>query len=328
MTSSLANIGLVVIGRNEGGRLRRCILSASRMTDRIVYVDSGSTDGSVELAKGLNVEVVDLDMSWPFSAARARNSGFSELQKLYPDLQYVQFVDGDCEVRAGWIEKAQTYLKEHRDIAVVSGRCRERFPEKTVYNQICDREWNTPVGEAKACGGNAMMRIKAFKEVGGFRDDLIAGEEPELCLRLRHKGWKVWRLEAEMVLHDAAMSRFGQWWKRSVRAGYSYANVTWLHRRSDERFWRRSLFRIIVWGGLLPLLVLAAAFFIHPFFALGLLLYPLQIVRIALTNGVGDKANWIYAVSTVIDKFPGLQGVVQFYLKQATRGTPELIEYK
>ena len=183
--------------------------SLSWGVSKVIYVDSGSSDDSVAMAQSLGVAVVELDMTRPFTAARARNEGFRCLRKEAPELNYVQFVDGDCEVVPGWLEKATLFLNEHSDVAAVCGRRRERFPDRSMYNMLCDMEWDTPVGEAKYCGGDAMMRASVLESVGGYREDMIAGEEPELCVRLRSAGWKIWRLGEEMTLHDAAMTRFG-----------------------------------------------------------------------------------------------------------------------
>ena len=150
----LKRIGLVVIGRNEGERLRQCLLSGIGKVAHIVYVDSGSTDGSIELARALGVDVVELDLSTPFTAARARNAGFAHLLQKDAQLEFVQFVDGDCEVVEGWIGSALAQLEAQSDVAVVCGRRRERFPEQSIYNRLCDMEWDTPIGEAKACGGD------------------------------------------------------------------------------------------------------------------------------------------------------------------------------
>ncbi|MGB0440619.1 MAG: glycosyltransferase family 2 protein, partial [Paracoccaceae bacterium] len=213
-SSQKALVGAVVIGRNEGQRLIDCLTSMRGQVARIVYVDSGSTDGSQDAATALGAEVVGLDTSVPFTAARARNAGLDHLaaQGRVPGL--VQFVDGDCVLDPEWITRAGAFLQDHPEVAVVCGRRRERFPEATVFNRLIDAEWDTPIGEAKACGGDALMRFDALRDAGGYDPGLIAGEEPELCVRLRAAGWKVWRLEAEMTLHDAAISRVGQWWSR------------------------------------------------------------------------------------------------------------------
>lgn len=223
------SLGVVVIGRNEGERLRLCLDSVRHLASLIVYVDSGSTDHSRSMAARMGASVIELDLSSPFTAARARNQGAFHLLEQRPAIEYVLFVDGDCEVVPGWPEAGTRFLRDHPGCAVVCGRRRERFPRQTIYNRLCDQEWDTPIGETRQCGGDAMMRAHAFTSVNGYRDAMIAGEEPELCVRLRQKGWSIHRLDHEMTLHDAAITRFGQWWKRSMRAGHAYAEGAWLH---------------------------------------------------------------------------------------------------
>ena len=284
----------------------------------VVYVDSGSTDGSVALARGLGVTVVELDMAIPFTAARGRNEGFRALQGRLPSLRYIQFVDGDCEVLPGWLDAARDFLESHPEVAVACGRRRERYPEHSIYNRLCDMEWDTPLGEAKACGGDAMIRAAALVEVGGYRSDLIAGEEPELCVRLRLAGWKVWRIDHDMALHDAAMTRFGQWWKRSVRSGHAFAEGAYLHGASAERHWVRESLRAWLWGGVIPVLILLGV----PIFGWGALalslLYPLQVVRLGLMGTGSSKDNWLKAVFLVLSKFPEFLGQAKYLGFKAT----------
>lgn len=327
--NAMANgIGVVVIGRNEGPRLERCLASLAGMAQQIVYVDSGSTDGSVQLAQRLGVEVVELDMTIPFTAARARNEGFACVKRLLPTVRYVQFVDGDCEVVVGWLSRAQAFLEAQPEVAVVCGRRRERFPQRSIYNLMCDLEWDTPVGEAKACGGDALMRADAFAAVSGFRPDLIAGEEPELCVRLRARGWKVWRLADEMTLHDAAMTRFGQWWRRTLRGGYAFAEGAFLHGAPPERHWRRESRRAWFWGLLIPLMTLITSLVIGWSGLLLLLVYPLQVVRLARRGDGASGNNWVLAFFLVLGKFPEMLGQVKFLLNRFGAGKSALIEYK
>jgi len=321
-------IGVVVIGRNEGLRLERCLASLAGRADKVVYVDSGSTDGSVQRASSLGVEVLALDMGIPFTAARARNEGFACLHTRLPSVRHVQFVDGDCEVDAGWLAAAQAFLDAHPQVAVVCGRRRERFPQHSIYNLLCDLEWDTPLGEAKACGGDALMRVDAFMAVSGYRPELIAGEEPELCIRLRAAGWKVWRLAAEMTLHDAAMSRFGQWWRRSLRAGYAYAEGAALHGAPPERHWLRESRRAWLWGLGIPLLIVLASVLLGPWGLLLLLIYPLQAARLARRGGRSVRENWLQAVFLVLGKFPEMFGQLKYLLNRGTAGKTVLIEYK
>lgn len=217
--------GAVAIARNEGERLRCCLHSLAGRFGHVVYVDSGSTDGSQAFARGLGVEVAELDTGRPFSMARARNAGFARLRAALPELRYVQFIDGDCELDPRWVDTAVDWLDRHPETTVVCGRRRERHPDRSVYNRLCDIEWNTPVGEARSCGGDALMRADALAAAGGYREELIAGEEPELCLRLRRQGGRIERIDAPMTLHDAAILRFGMWWRRTLRGGYGAMDV-------------------------------------------------------------------------------------------------------
>ena len=324
----LTRVGVVIIGRNEGERLQSCIKSLVNQASQLVYVDSGSTDNSVSVARKLGAEVVTLDMSIPFTAARARNEGFTQLKKLYPHVEFVQFVDGDCEVVSTWIERAIIFLDGNIEVAATCGRRRERFPEKTVYNKLCDMEWDTPIGEAKACGGDVLMRVIALEKADGYRADLIAGEEPELCVRFRAAGWKIWRLDEEMTLHDAAMTRFSQWWKRTMRAGHAFAEGAYLHGAPPEKHWVSEARRAWVWGLVIPILALILIMICIQWGLLFLLIYPLQITRIALSNPNKGKTSWISAFFLVLGKFPEMLGQVKFYQRLRSGKQGRLIEYK
>ena len=326
--SDREDLGVVVIGRNEGIRLERCLHSLSRVHARIVYVDSGSTDGSVALAEAMGATVVALDLSRKFTAARARNAGFRELSSSGTTPKYVQFVDGDCEMDPGWLPLATSYLDEHPHTVAVCGRRRERYPERSIYNRLCDLEWDKPVGPTLSVGGDFLIRSEAFAEVGGINEDLIAGEEPEMCFRLRRLGWKIVVLEAEMTKHDAALLRFSQWWQRMVRSGHAYAEGMFLHGRSPERFWVRESMRSWVW---VTVPILATVFSCATYGVAGLLvllLYPAQVVRQYFRTGGTVRDRWQTAAFNQLARFPEFVGQLQFLLNRVLRGESQLIEYK
>ncbi len=312
-------IGIIAIGRNEGDRLKTCLAAASTRRDAvIVYVDSNSSDNSVELARSFNAHVVELDMSKPFSAACARNEGFAKLIEVAPDVEFVQFLDGDCELQPTWIDTALAAFRDLPKAAVICGRRRERHPDASIYNRLCDIEWNTPVGKALACGGDALVRVSAFKEVGGYNPAVIAGEEPEMCVRLRAKGWEIHRIDAEMTLHDAAMTRFGQWWKRNVRSGHAYAEGAFMHGAPPERHWVKEVRSNWVWGLLIPIS------------GFGLLLFPLQMWRIQrrLGRDLPPGSAGYYAFFVVLGKIPQMLGQSRFHWNRLTGTKARIIEYK
>ena len=327
VTGQPQDVGFVIIGRNEGQRLVRCLESVRAASGACVYVDSGSTDGSVAAALALGAQVVELDMRQPFTAARARNAGFARLSELGA-VDLVQFLDGDCEMLPDWIEAATALLRARPEVVAVAGRRRERFPDATVFNRLCDIEWNTPVGETTAVGGDALFRADALRAVGAYREDLIAGEEPELCVRLRAAGGRIWRLDADMTLHDAAITRWSQWWKRNVRSGHAFAEGAFLHGRPPERHFAAETRRALLWGAALPLAVLALSFFTP--WALALLLaYPVQWLRIGARfarNGL--PIPWRYAAFLIAARFPEAQGAVKFAFGRMSGHRSGLIEYK
>jgi glycosyltransferase involved in cell wall biosynthesis len=321
------DVGVVAIGRNEGDRLVRCLVSVKACTPNIVYVDSGSTDGSVDYAAEIGSCVLKLDLTRPFTAARARNEGYSALKSLKSDIRFVQFIDGDCGLAPEWLEKARAFIEQENDIAIVCGRRRERYPDASIYNYFCDLEWNSPIGEALACGGDALIRAEAFEAMGGFRSELIAGEEPELCFRLREAGWRIWRLDADMTEHDASLTRLQQWWVRAVRSGYGFADVSWLHRHSSTGIWRREILRASLWAGVLPVTIGLAAL-LHPATLLGVSVYFLQICRIALKDAPRSHRAWLRALFLTLAQFATLQGILKFVWRKWRRRAAKLIEYK
>ncbi len=318
------NIGVVVIGRNEGERLKKCLHSVIGVVSHIVYVDSGSSDDSVLFASGLGVHIVDLDLSEPFTAARARNEGFTKLLTEFSDIEYVQFVDGDCEFIEGWFDRALERFRQdsvENTLGVVFGLRKERFPDASVYNYQADRDWQVPAGYTETCGGDALMSVQAFKAMSGYNANLIAGEEPDLCLRLRRGGWNIVSLAADMTWHDSDLHSLYQWYKRAVRTGHAFAEVAWKHRKFPERYWFRHNARIFGWGLLLP--IVFGLLSLYNIRLLGLfLIYPIQVLRIAI------KEDWLYAYFCVLVKFPQAIGQAKFFFNKLLGKKSALIEYK
>lgn len=318
----------IVIGRNEGKKLQRCLDSLKIQVQHIVYVDSGSIDNSVGIALAAGVKVVELDADEPFTAARARNAGYRFARDQIPLSEYIQFVDGDCEVDPNWVTNASCFLDSHSEYAIACGRRREIAIHKSRFNRFCDIEWDTPIGDTYACGGDFLIRSKVFDQVDGFTDELIAGEEPELCVRLRTLGWKISRLDVQMTYHNAEITHFSQWWARTIRTGFAFSSVWYTHRKSKYVIWKRETLSAVFWSILLPLIFICAL--IQPFFILAVLLYLIQLIRIwckALQSGDPRKQlDWAFFL--ILGKFPEGYGVIKFLGKLMMKRHVSIIEYK
>lgn len=320
-------VAAVVIGRNEGDRLKRCLTSLAGQCDRIIYVDSGSTDGSVAFAQGIGALVVDLDRSVPFTAARARNAGFSALQ-AGGLTAYVQFVDGDCGVEPGWIASGCAMLDAHPGMGVVTGWRTETDPHRNVYHEMCEIEWHRAPGDIRSCGGDMMVRVATFVQIGGFNPSIIASEDEEFCLRVLALGQRVHRLPRIMTLHDADMNRFGQWWKRTVRSGHGFAEVGGMH---PDHF-RPERRRVWFYGGVLPV-VLVAGMVSGIWLAAGgaVLLYLVNWLRTAQgLNRHGQRWGQAlhHAAYLTLSKIANMQGMLTYYLRRARGADMLIIEYK
>ncbi|WP_373283078.1 glycosyltransferase [Cribrihabitans marinus] len=319
-------VGLVLIGRNEGARLVRALEAATGQANRIVYVDSGSRDGSVTAARAAGVAVVELDPACPFNAARGRNAGYAELMQGDERPEFVQFIDGDCQLEPGWIERAVAHLHTGPGLGLVTGWRSEVAPEASIYNRICDHEWHRPAGPITTCGGDMMVRATAFEQVGGFDETVIAAEDDEFCLRLAGKGWRLERLPSPMTRHDAGMTRFSEWWRRAERAGHGFAQVGRMHPghfRAERR-------RVIVFGLLLPLLALSGIWF-APALLLASALYALSFLRAwqgLRRDGLPVVEAAHQALFLVASKFPNLVGMIRYAAHRLRRHAPRIIEYQ
>jgi glycosyltransferase involved in cell wall biosynthesis len=315
-----SQVGVVIIGKNEGERLQKSLASAQGYT--VVYADSGSTDGSLSVAEKAGAHVVALDLSRPFTAARGRNEGFRRLRQLMREMTYVQFVDGDTELSPGWIRAASEYLEANPKCAAVAGHLRELHPDQSIYNRLCAIEWQAPVGDTRYCGGIAMFRVSSFMEACGFRDDIAAGEEPELCVRLRNRGWKIHRLATEMGTHDAGMTHFSEWWRRAVRAGHAFAVGASLHGKSPERHWVKEVRSNWAWGALLPSVMILLCWPTSGWSLLGMGLYIALLLRIYLSmrrRAFSRFDSFLYGCACIVAKLAHVVGQSECYLSPRGR---------
>lgn len=327
-------LSIVVIGRNEGERLRRCLLSILSASTgghsaELIYVDSASTDGSPELAARLGAEVIAINPQRP-SAALGRNAGWARARG-----EYVLFLDGDTVLERDFLPAALASLEADPQIAAVWGHRRELATRDSWYNRVLDLDWIYPPGDSEFCGGDALFRREALLASGGFNPALIAGEEPELCARLRARGYRIVHIDQAMTGHDLAMTRFSQYWRRAERAGHAYADVARRLAHSPTPLWRRECRRNLVHAGLLvlalPLLAALISFTPAAVWLAALVVGALLLLRTAW------RARWKhsdgrtllgYALHSHLQQLPIAWGQLRWHLDQRLGQRRGLIEYK
>ncbi|MBV8906020.1 MAG: glycosyltransferase [Acidobacteriia bacterium] len=331
---SQPSISVVVIGRNEGPRLVECLKSvragiAPEIPAEVIYVDSDSTDGSAGKAAECGAKVIAI-RGGKLSAARARNAGWRAA-----GAPLVLFLDGDSRLDPEFVARAIPEF-DNPNIAVVSGRLRETRPEFSIYNRLLGQEWIDQPGFVEFCGGNAMMRRSSLEEVNGFHADLIAGEEPELCCRLRARGGLILQIDAPMADHDLAMESWRQYWRRAVRTGHAYAQISELSSRTSAPVWAAESRRNLVQGAVYSIApaALAIAFAVtHSLIpmAAGLGAAAALILRTALRSrrrGMASGLLLLYAIHSHLQQIPIFCGQLIYLVNQRRSRVQELIEYK
>jgi len=321
----MTRLAIIAIGRNEGARLHGCLSSLLGLAERLIYVDSGSSDDSLATARTLRAEVVELDPATPFTAARARNAGVAALG---PDLpEYIHFIDGDCVMVPGWIDSALSAMIADPGLGIVTGWRAEIRPHDSIYNAICDHEWHRPAGPITTCGGDMLVRGAAFQQAGGFNEAVIAAEDDDFCLRVAMAGFTLIRLPQAMTRHDADMRRFSQWWRRSVRNGHGFGQLGTLH----PGHLARERLRVWVFAAALPILAVIALA-LTPWLVLGVLaIYAGSYLRTVAglhQGGMEIRLAAHQGLFLSLSKFPNLIGMITFYLRNRRGRDIQIIEYK
>ena len=325
--------GVVVIGRNEGSRLLAVLRELGKQPRPLLYVDSGSSDGSADNVQALGLAVLRLDPSQPFSAARARNEGAQALLQRHPGLAYLQFLDGDCFMAPGWLDAAEAALRADPQCALVLGHQSEQHPQASIYNLLFALEWRSASGPLTNFGhliGNMMVRRSVFEALGGFRPEVVAGEDSEFGVRVGLAGHGARKLDVPMAIHDANVHHFSQWWRRAVRAGHAIGQRAQLHAAGPLRDCAKERRSTWFWGLMSLALVLAAPAtkgLSLLLLLVGCLTLGWRIAKFRLSVGDDHREARLYAAFTVLGKYANGLGLLKYHFNR-WRGRVRIIEYK
>jgi glycosyltransferase involved in cell wall biosynthesis len=327
----LIDVSVVVIGRNEGERLASCLKSVAALPgeQELIYVDSQSTDHSLDVARAFGAQVIVLE-GGIMTAARARNAGWQRAGG-----RYVLFLDGDTILNRDFSAEAVDVLQSDPTIAAVWGHLRELHPEHSIYNRLLDLDWIYAPGFTDYCGGDVLMRRSALEQAEGYDPTLIAGEEPELCRRFRAAGYRIMHIDFPMAGHDLNMTRFSEYWRRAVRAGHAYAEISDRYRGTADPMWlqesRKNLLIGSFWIGWLMIACMLAAFRLVglvPWIALLLVL----LARSAWKARTKAPNQWmllfLYGMHSHFQQVPILVGQLKYFLSRRSGEQLKRIGYK
>ena len=323
-------VSIVIIGRNEGARLVKCIESAQNLeypADKmeIIYVDSLSSDGSADRVKKMGIEKVYVLKEEKTCAAMGRNLG---LEHAKGDL--ILFLDGDTQISSDFLSAAVPHF-DNDEIAIVYGRRTEIHPE-SLYIRLCGSDWSQRIpGFTETSAGDVLMRSRVIREIGGYKE-IIAGEDPEMSNRVINGGYKILFLDKDMVRHDLGMHSFRQYWRHSVRSGFAYAVVADITKLRPIPLWVDKNRKIRLQGLiyiLAPLLGATASVLLGtPLpFLIYLILGGLILGRSYVKNrkrGIKGTFNAVYTLHSHFLKIPLIIGQLTYL----TNKNKSLIEYK
>ena len=326
-SSPTVQLSVVVIGRNEGERLARCLESLQSLDAEVIYVDSASTDGSAERAAALGARVIVVRPERP-CAAVGRNAGWRAAHG-----EFVLFLDGDTVLHPDFVPRALAEFDDP-DVAVVWGHRRESRPEQSIYVRVLDLDWIYPPGNSEFCGGDALFRRNVLERTGGFDQSLIAGEEPELCRRIRAPGYRIVHIDAPMTTHDLAIGSLRAYWQRAFRAGHAYAEVADRFAASSDPLWRRESRRNLLHGAALlaypPLL--AATLTLNVLMPAALAALALFVLARSVRRCAWKTDSWstriLYALHSHLQQIPILLGQLAYRRNRRHGARQRLIEYK
>ncbi len=213
----MTKLTVVMISKNQAWNTARQIESVLKETScvsskEIVLVDSASTDETTDIARNYPITVLRLQPTQHLTPAAGRYIGAK-----YTMGEMVLFLDGDMELYPGWLEKALQFIQDKPDVAVITGQlidlptASEPDDKPPLVNPDVYEATEIPYG-----GGAALYRRSVLDEVGSFNPYLHSDEEPDLCIRIRHAGYRIIQLHYPIAYHysdpqDMLSTQIGRW---------------------------------------------------------------------------------------------------------------------
>ncbi|HHT9121803.1 MAG TPA: glycosyltransferase family 2 protein, partial [Candidatus Wunengus sp. YC63] len=248
---------IIILNYNGRHYLERCLESLQRQTFqgfKLILVDNGSTDGSLEWLKGLDLPALRLIANPEnLEFARGNNQGIAQAAG-----RYIVTLNNDTEADERWLEELIRVAELAGDVGMVASRI-ALFDRRShldsagmaIYPDLLAKQRGRlgpfdgfPAVEEvllpSACA--ALYRREMLEEVGLFDEDFVAYcEDTDLGLRGRLRGWRCPYAPGAVVYHVYS----------GTGGAYSERKAYLVER---NRIW--TAFKILPW----PLLLLSPAY--------------------------------------------------------------------
>lgn len=216
-------VSIVIKALNEEAHIEICLNSALQALQgiggEVVLADSCSSDATVALARHYPVRIVQLAKASERCCGIAAQLGFEHALG-----QFIYVMDGDMQLQSGFLQAALAVLSSHPKVAGVGGQVVERNSEHLEYRARNEKPLaQRRAGSVDRLDGGGLYRRSAIESVGYLSDrNLHSYEEFDLGLRLRLKGWTLWRLPIDAASHQGHATAPFALLKQRWRSGYAW----------------------------------------------------------------------------------------------------------
>jgi glycosyltransferase involved in cell wall biosynthesis len=192
------------------------LLAAGRRVGGIelIYVDNGSTDGSREFLQSVESKGLKTHVMEGGTIAGMRNWGARQSRGTY-----LSFIDSDCSVPENYFEEAIDVL---RSTGAAATGCEIHIPEQPHWLEAAwhdlhyfGRDRFVPYLNS----GNFFVSRSAFQAVGGFREDMVTGEDAEIGQRLVLAGHRIFASPRVKAIHLGNPKSIREFYRRNVWHG-------------------------------------------------------------------------------------------------------------
>jgi len=183
------HLSIVIPAFNEARLIERCLRSVvasvaqnltAGFTSEVIVVDNNSTDNTANLARQAGARVVFEPIN---QIGRARNAGAAEATG-----EWLLFLDADSVLSPGLLADIVRVIEDGKSAGCGSTLRMEGLP---WWANLTLRLWTgTSILFRWAAGALVVCRRDAFRDVGGFNQDLYAMDEIRLSKQLKQWGWQ------------------------------------------------------------------------------------------------------------------------------------------